>query len=196
MRGIILIGLIALMVMVMPNAIAKFSGQHEFINGSNVDCVKCHQKEYNEFTSNPDMPHAGTLDCKDCHIGPNYEIGESWYEASGFEQIFYNPSQERIVLHAAALVECLWCHGDMQYTFWGGANVTAEFENNTIEAHRPLYFVSNSSSMLAGVNEACIACHTHAANVTIANAEKFLNVTALYTGIGTYDGWNISFSTN
>ncbi len=202
MRGLVLIGLIVLIFMVMPNAIAKFSLQHKFVNKTEVDCAKCHPAEVSEFTSDPSMPHAGTLDCKDCHLGPNWESGETWYEASQIEQVFYNSNQETLVLHGAALVECLWCHGDMQYTFWGGANITAEFENSTIEAHRPLYFRAKNASgldtndILAGANEACIACHTHATNVTVAHAEKYLNVTAYYTGTGAYDGWNISFSVN
>lgn len=197
-------GILALVFMVMPNVISKFTSQHVFISGADVDCTRCHPTENTEI-------HEGNVhlnvSCIDCHIPNNSTTSKPLYNPYGGGTASY---------HAAALVECLYCHGSQHYSRSGGldcylchepgtlkaVNVTAEFENSNIEAHRPLYFRAKNASgldtsdLLVGANEACIACHTHAANVTVAHPTKYLNVTAYYTGTGPYSGWLINFSSN
>ncbi len=197
-RGVVIltIGLIALVLLVMPNAIAKFSGQHEFINGSNVDCGKCHATEHTALSSKSDA-HIN-MSCMDCHIPNNSSAADK----------YYNPYQSSgttatASYHAAALVECLYCHGDLagNTTRFGrvipAANVTEELLSDTA-AHKPFFLAANASDLLAGANEACIACHTPAAtNTTVTiSATKLLNITANYTacttGTNCYNGWEIS----
>ncbi len=202
------LGLLAVIFLVMPQAVAKFTGQHQFVNGSSVDCGKCHPDVVSEYNSDPNQPHrAINLACIDCHIGtidPLLGFRVKWSERYLLRGDEYFKD---IQFHGAALVECLWCHTDTSsINPPNNANVSGEFENSTVEAHRPLYYRAKNASgvdtidMLRGTNEACIACHTHAANVTIIEPTQYLNVTANYsdctTGANCYSGWNISFGIN
>ncbi len=201
----LMLGILSLVFLVMPNAIAKFANQHVFINGSNVDCTKCHSNEHSELTSSNNQAHTthgfSSYPCRGCHI-PSYADGD----VGGLPSTspYYNPYGGGTgKFHAAALVECTFCHFNNPEctSCHTKANVSAEFENSNIEAHRPLYFRARNASgldtsdLLAGANEACIACHTHAANVTVTTS-KYLNISAYYTGTGPYSGWIINFSVN
>jgi len=208
--ALLTIGLLALMFLAMPQAMAKFSGQHKFVNGSNVDCTKCHQDVESEFTGPGNSVHNGTVDCKDCHIG--LQVGGNrikWSDAYGYTFLGGDPQDyyKNIDFHGAALVECLWCHVNNSLTGTVKTNVLEEFNNsNSVEAHRPLFWRAENASgvdtldMLKGANEACIACHTHAANVTIIEPTRYLNITANYTectenvDANCYGGWGINFS--
>ena len=226
-RFLLVLGLVAVVFLVMPTAMAKFSGQHQFINGSNVQCTKCHTKVANELHSGQahnwtqgTTPGLDTSECRICHIpNPNNDANAR----------YYNPYQTGATgsYHAAAMVECTYCHGEYNgstlydtptSTFRAvpKANITHEFENSTIEAHRPLYWRAKNASgkdtvdYLKGANEACIACHTYGANVTIIEPTQYLNITAnatncngWYPGATTSDpdcysdgygfNWNITF---
>ena len=195
-RGIVILtmGLLAVVLLVMPNAVAKFTGQHNFIAGANVSCGTCHKTEQSELQSG--TAHEN-MTCQECHI-PNLGNLQNPY-GSGTASY-----------HAAALVECLLCHGQYngsttrEGTTIPSANVTYEFENSKIEAHKPFYMKakndSESDNQLMGANEACVACHTHAANVTVSHPTQYLNITAYYTGCtggaNCYSGWTINFSIN
>ncbi len=199
------IGLLALVMLVMPSATAKFSLQHRFVNGSGVDCTTCHPSVHSEITSNNVHTTHGfaTNPCKGCHI-PSYADGD----VGGLPSTspYYNPYQgDTGRFHAAALVECTFCHFNNPEcsTCHTKANVTAEFENSLVEAHRPLYWRTKNASgvdtsdQLRSTNEACIACHTQAANVTIIQPVQYLNITANFsdcnegTDPNCYSGWNL-----
>ena len=187
MRKLLLVlGLVAVIFLVMPSAMAKFTGQHQFINGSSVDCERCHTTISNELHAgnahNWSKTTIGTSPCRVCHIPNNQRSTEAYYNPYGGATASY---------HAAAMVECLYCHGVRNGTTTdnGGrlipaANVTAEFEGGNVEAHKPLYYRAKNASgvdttdMLQGANEACISCHTYGANVTIIEPVQYLNVTA------------------
>jgi hypothetical protein len=200
------LGLLAITFLVMPQVVAKFTGQHQFVNGSSVNCGKCHPDIVSEYNSDPNQPHRSiNLACIDCHIGTTDPfLGRvKWsdvYTLTGEE--YYKDIQ----FHGAALVECLWCHVNNTY-ITAGVDVNAEFNNSQVEAHRPLYWRAKNASgvdtadYLRGANEACISCHTHAANVTIIEPTQYLNITANYSDCiyGTsncYSGWNIAFGVN
>ncbi len=203
---ILTMGVVSLAALAIPNASAKFSLQHEFVNGSNVDCTSCHPRIHGEILSGGVHTTHGfaTRPCRGCHI-PSY--GDGSPGGLPASSPYYNPYQCCTgKFHAAALVECTFCHFNNPdctgcHT---KANVTAEFENSSIEAHRPLYYRGRNASgadltdMLSGVNEACIACHTQGANVSLVKPGSYLNITAIYSGCGfqpdCYDGWNISLS--
>ncbi len=219
MRMIFVIGTLILLFFVMPNIIAKYSLQHKFISGEDVDCIQCHPTEYSELTSSdaqashmqhvffrdPYPPIDYSRPCKACHIPFYGSITFQDPTSPYYKTSYYNPyGGGTASYHAAALVECTFCHERCSACHRSPpkANVTAEFENSTIEAHRPLYFRAKNASgldtndILAGANEACIACHTHAVNVTIVQPTKYLNVAAYYSGTGPYSGWLINFSSN
>ncbi len=200
------VGLLSVAALAMPNAAAKFSLQHNFVNGTQVDCTSCHPKVHAEIQKGGVHTTHGfaTKPCRGCHI-PSYGDGD----VGGLPQDspYYNPSCCGTgKFHAAALVECSFCHFNNPEckSCHTKANVTAEFENSTIEGHRPLYYRGRNASgvdredMLRGVNEACIACHTRGANVTIVKPGSYLNITATYSGCTTqadcYDGWSITLS--
>ncbi len=163
----------------MPHVAARFTGQHEFVNGSSVKCQTCHTVISEEL-------HAGevhqNLSCKDCHI-PN---------TANANLPYYNPGLSSTgKYHAAALIECTYCHGIINgtSTAWTETpinvmNVTQEFVNSDIEAHKSLYYRAENASgkdtsdFLKGTNEACVACHTYAANVTVIGTTQYLNITA------------------
>ncbi len=216
---ILALGLAVVIVMIMPQAVAKFTGQHQFVNGSSVNCGKCHPDIVSEYNSDINQPHRSiNLACIDCHIGTTDPfLGRvKWsevYTLTGEE--YYKGIQ----FHGAALVECLWCHTNNTY-ITAGADINAEFNSSKIEAHRPLYYRTKNASgvdtsdLLQGANEACVSCHTHAANVTIIEPSQHLNITASSTNCtGWYPGftgnsdancyndgysfnWSISFSIN
>ncbi|WP_456475381.1 hypothetical protein [Candidatus Pyrohabitans sp.] len=185
--GLLTLGLFILVLLTTPKAVAKFTGQHKFINGSDVNCETCHVATGTELHSsavhNWSAADVGTSPCKVCHI-PNTQRSVEDY---------YNPSSSGGTgrYHAAAVVECTYCHGIRNGTSTdiGGltiplANVTEEFGEGTFEAHRPLYLRAQNASgidthdFLTGVNEACITCHTYAANVTVTEIPRHLNVTS------------------
>jgi|Deesub1362A_J573_1020465.scaffolds.fasta_scaffold00365_31 hypothetical protein len=171
---VLTLGLMALLTLVMPTAMAKFSGQHQFVNGSEVDCAKCHIDVYDELTANPDAPHANRS-CKFCHTWGNESAPGFWKDPLGLDLKF----------HAAATIACdnEYCHGK------AGANVTAEI-TNTSAAHTPFYESMHNEPYLQGGNEACVGCHTQVkVNVTISEAKGF-NITATSNGTD----WNITFS--
>ncbi len=183
-RLLLVLGLLSLVLLVMPSASAKFTGQHAFIGAQEVQCTKCHPSVGQELQSHKthNFTVTGITDgaCRVCHViraggslNNSYPGGTSPY-------------------HAAALIECTYCHGELagQPTGYGtnpipGANVTAEFENGAdIEAHFPLYNRSKlggTTDFLKGANEACIACHTEAANVTVYEPSLALKINASLT---------------
>lgn len=197
------IGLLAVVFLVMPTAVARFSGQHTFVNGSNVDCSKCHPSVYSEIQSQDVHTTHGfnNYKCRGCHI-PDLADGDRDLPSSS---PYYNPYQSGTgKFHAAALVECEFCHlNNPECTgCHATTNVTEEFKNSNIEAHLPLYKRAknttgrDTSDYQKDSNEACIACHTHASNVTLVGEYQQLNITANYSdcpgGADCYGGWNIS----
>ncbi len=179
-----MIGIIALMALVMPQVAARFTGQHQFINGTSVKCQTCHPTIYSEIlASNVHRTHGfGKYPCRGCHI-PSYADDGNFSPSSPY----YNPYDGGTgKYHAAALVECTFCHfNNPTCTICHNqANVTQEFEDSKTEAHRALYYRAENASgkdktdFLKGTNEACIACHTHGANVTVIEPTQYLNITA------------------
>lgn len=200
-------GLLALVIFIMPNATAKFALQHRFVNGSDVNCMNCHTSIHSEITSGGVHTAHGFTNypCRSCYITEYAEADTGVPSTSSYYNSYGGDTDK---FHAAALVECTICHFNNPEctTCHIKANVTAEFENANIEAHHSLYYMARNASgvdktdMLAGVNEACILCHTNSANVTIIEPTQHLNITANYSecteGVDSncYMGWDISFS--
>ena len=187
LRLLMLVGLLIASAAVMPNVLAKFQGQHYFIAGKNVDCTKCHSdvaQEYNK-SMNEQGVH-GTLvtggdintGCRECHVTA--------------------PENKGYKFHAAALVECLACHGENP---WPGApNVLTGNKplKSKDSAHWPFVEGANTTlGLLAGANEACIACHTHGGNATLIELKNY-SVTAKYSCTDPSDittcSWSFSIS--
>lgn len=216
-RYILVFGLLAIVFLVMPTAMARFSGQHTFVNGSGVLCQDCHTDINNELETSDahnwtELGVSAQEACKNCHIPNNGSGGFTSSDA------LYNDYQQgnTSTYHAAALIECTFCHSENNgsATRIGAVipatNVSAELLGDDA-AHQPLYKRSynasgaDTSDWLQGSNEACIACHTQAANVTVTGEYSNLTITAnlsndctttsdpnCYKAAGTSAWWNIS----
>lgn len=211
-KYLLVFGILAIVFMVMPTAMARFSGQHTFNNGSSVDCTKCHPSINSELMTSEAHNWSATsvsAVCKNCHI-PNRQTNAI---SGGYLNSYQ--TGDTSTYHAAALIECTFCHSENNgsATELGNVipatNVSAEMTGN-LAAHQPLFERARNSSgadttdWLKGSNEACVACHTAEANVTVTGEYSNLNITAnlsnncasgdanCYKAAGTSAWWNIS----
>ncbi len=143
----LLIGIVAIGMFALPNTLAMYSGQHSFVNGTNVDCAKCHGSgdAIGDELNNSDM-HS-TMDCETCH---------------GFSGT--NPNDDTTGHAATTGVTCLGCHTNGTYDSGSddgnGVSVQAELQAG---AHEPFW----NSTNITDQDDVCIACHT---NVGVSNA--------------------------
>jgi len=170
-----LIVLLAIGVLVLPTTVSLFAGQHNWYNitptGNQVPCQKCHADVFEELNNNPyhkgldgDNTSVSESDCTGCH-----QANTSITFANGTAN---QPGQEA---HAAALIECMYCHGNTTVAQSVGApiaggfglsdyNVTPGNDSGSLAAHKDFVETASSQgSILLAENEACIACHTHVA---------------------------------
>ena len=161
---LMLVGLLIASAAVMPNVLAKFQGQHVFIKGKNVDCIKCHADVQQELQKSQIGGHI-SMGCRGCHVAI--------------------PELQGYKFHAAALVECIACHG----------KVPSEFTD--VEGHKPFLETMNTTEFMAGANEACIACHTHGGYAELIEAKNY-TVNAAYNCTDSSDittcSWSFSIS--
>ena len=201
--AVILIALLALGVLVLPNTVSLFAGQHYWYNlsadGNQVPCQKCHADVFEELNNSVFHTHWGTsgvgdqYDCEACHRS-NSSI--TYAQVSG-SYTGYIPGQQA---HAASVVACMLCHqnssasatpgvSDAAYAgyYAGGFNITDmgktspyDYSNSTynghFEAHNAFVAKAIDDTTLQDSNEACIACHTFVAvkiNWTHARSLEF-----------------------
>lgn len=187
------IAVLAIGLIVLPQTIAMFSGQHNFydtlpIGGTGVPCEKCHADILAEL-SQPGLVNeahmtiggSGTVrdGCESCH-GTIAATKEGLTQGPGGQ------------FHAAIAPACLDCHGG---GLTAGPGLSAiQIVNGTSEVHKKFVNVSEQTLLLKGANEACIACHTHVlTNITWTRAVALeFNATM---GINNTDGshvWDIT----
>ncbi len=185
------VAVLAIGLYIMPSTLSLFSGQHTFINGSEVSCRKCHEDIYSEFTSgasqSPQAPHSSIANCRVCHVTGSIDGGFAGNSLLTFETIDLNLKNDSKA-HAAITVECVFCH-DLVPAEITGVN----------ESHRVFYNSSkadsstNGTNLLKGGNEACIGCHTHIwVNITW-NRPVGYNINATETSSGVYQ---LNFTVN
>ena len=183
------IALLAIGMYFLPTTLSLFSGQHTFVNGTEVSCRKCHEDIYVQVLAEgqTDIPHQSLTSCQACH-----RTGNVW---GGFPGANFGPlgAQETNVTadpeaHAAVTVECIFCH----------TLVVEDLSTNpreilgSDESHRSFYNASNQSTILKGGNEACIGCHTHTmVNVTWIRKTGYNMNADILSGT-----WNMSLSLN
>lgn len=184
------VAVLAIGLYIMPSTLSLFSGQHTFVNGSEVSCRKCHEDIYSELNSgasqSPQAPHSSIANCRVCHTTGELDnvIGGS---ADWLTPIKVNISTDPQA-HSAITVECVFCH-DLIVAEITGVN----------ESHRPFYNSSkaddpnNGTKLLKGGNEACIGCHTHIwVNITW-NRPVGYNINATEVSSGVYQ---LNFTVN
>lgn len=150
----LIIAIAAIGIVILPQTIAMFAGQHNWYDttlpGSQVPCAKCHTDIFDELNSNGTVnlmhrTQAGdATGCDACHITT----------APGLEGLTQGPGGQ---FHAAASPACMDCHSGT-----GGGGLSAmEIVNGSAEVHTAFYDQSLIATFLKGANEACISCHTH-----------------------------------
>jgi hypothetical protein len=111
------IAVLAIGIFALPGTMSLFAGQHvwyDLSTGINeVPCEKCHADVYEEMQSDQNGAH-GNLTCDMCHRTPfsNFTYGSG----AGTGSI---PGEEA---HAAAVIECMHCHGIWKDAGGGGWN--------------------------------------------------------------------------
>lgn len=186
--AVIAIGLFA-----MPNTLSIFSGQHTFVNGTNVECKKCHDDIYQEMIGGDDggatVHTMGVLtDCMVCHRTGSLGLGPFGFPAARISSNKKLNITNDTKSHSAVTVECVFCHDRITQNSAG--NPQEILGSN--ESHSAFYNATNQTDILKGGNEACVGCHTHIMiNVTWQRSAGY-NMTADVTG-GT---WNLSLSGN
>lgn len=189
----LLIALLTIGMYFLPTTLSLFSGQHTFINGTEVSCRKCHEDIYSQIADAPTgSPHlSGFADnCNGCHRTGGILILFQDDLTAGISQgehalnITADPN-----VHAAVTVECVFCH---DLIISNSTTSDPQEIRGSDEAHSSFYDASNQSTILKGGNEACIGCHTHTmVNITwIRKTGYNMNVDILS---GT---WNVSSSLN
>ncbi len=124
MRRIVMLilGVVALGIFVLPATISIFAGQHVWYNisgdANEIPCNKCHTDVYDEMSSLANGAHTRmSTHCEFCHrtcFNNTYNRSSGKYEPSS--SITYasgdgsgsSPGKEA---HAAATIECMDCHG-------------------------------------------------------------------------------------
>lgn len=156
---IILVGIAiaAIGLVALPNTLALFAGQHNFydtigLGAAAIPCEKCHADVFSELSQpgSVNAIHRG-LGCAGCHV-TTAPAKEGLKQGVGGQ------------FHAAALPQCLDCHGLTGVDGTVGPGLSAlEILNGSVEAHKAFAQQANSSGILRGANAACISCHTHVA---------------------------------
>lgn len=202
---LLLIAVTAIGILVIPETISLFSGQHNFYdtmqNGNQVPCEKCHSDVYNELSQpgTVNLVHK-IMGCEQCHItaAPNSE--------GNFQRIQFHAATTASCIdchnstllygtfdHSAAIpymqsgqIGCLTCHQNPQ-SLPGNFSAVNIFTGSA-EAHKYFANGAKNSLLLKDANEACISCHTHI-KVNIV----WTKVTTLSLDVGINNNkWNIT----
>lgn len=166
---LLMIAVVAVGMFALPSTLALYSGQHTFLNGSEVSCDKCHGAASGvtwnggvagEIANDTNTTHK-TLDCGDCHDGAGYTQGTDFHAAT------------------ALGAGCIVCHATGIGNVTLGTNVTAELQASG-EVHDQM------TTDDATQDYACIACHTEASvmgsTVNLTNSYGASNITLNITG--------------
>ncbi|NOR47717.1 MAG: hypothetical protein GQ533_06695, partial [Methanosarcinaceae archaeon] len=170
---LLLITVAAVGMFAVPSTLALYTGSHQFVNGANVNCEKCHTSSMDDIKAELESGSAhNTLGCKACHGGGNSAANLEPDTADG---------------HAASMnVDCIGCHFSLSA---GGGhtadcstmNCHADFSkpvedvlyqlNLATAAHHELTFNASADNQdIDDRDQACIACHTNVpVNITDAS---------------------------
>lgn len=210
----LIIAVLSAVAVAMTHTVTLFSGQHSWYNlsgsGSNVPCLKCHEDIGDELIAGG--VHT-SIDCECCHRASKM-VGYAASEAGQAE-----PGQGA---HSASTEECMLCHNgrrmpETNFTHYylnsssclqchnpvpailaaaaGGFGLTPDlYDTGTKAAHRSfvLEAMIADDSLMAGANEACIACHTTIkANISFnVSTEAKITVNNVYND--SYSYWDVT----
>ena len=165
---LLMISVVAVGMFVLPSTLALYSGSHDFVQGTEVDCGKCHSTSAGDEIAGTianGSAHTG-LTCKSCHYGDSGTVGGRF----AVDVVGNGTGTDTTDAHAAGVsVNCIDCHS---YPFsyqaatkdanGSSVNVSAEI-SMTGEAHKMLLVnTTGDNGGLADNDAVCIACHTRA----------------------------------
>ncbi len=181
--ALLAVSMIAVGVLVLPQTVSLFAGQHYWYNISSsendIPCEKCHadvkeELDMSNFHKNFSDSGQGSADRKDCEACHRINGSITYASDSGTVK----PGEQA---HAASIVSCMLCHqhnasqamddGSYAGYYAGGFNVTDmgvssgfNYSNGThsghLAAHNAFVAKAINNETLKDSNEACIACHT------------------------------------
>ncbi|MCK5641854.1 MAG: hypothetical protein KAJ19_13710 [Gammaproteobacteria bacterium] len=176
------IAIVAVGMFALPSTFALYDGAHTFVNGSSVDCGKCHDSAEGDGIT-------GQLEAGQAHKGMNCTACHGWSAVSTTTKATDNSSA-----HAASMsVDCIGCHGgaSVVVTTGGSVNVSAELEISTA-AHKNLNFNSTDKYFNDDKDAACVACHTGASvdlwNTGLTNETVTTAINLTSDGNGFWNG--------
>ena len=158
--AILLVSIIAVGMFAVPSTLALYTGSHQFVNGSSVECGKCHTSSMDDIAAELASGNAhDTMTCSNCHGGSNSNVDLAPGTADG---------------HAASMnVDCIGCHsGNATESDSGVAdeNVLAELNLEGAAHHEVTFNSSAGNQDIDDRDQACIACHTKVpVNITDAS---------------------------
>jgi hypothetical protein len=184
------VALLTIGLVLMPYTVALYSNQHDWQDGTNVDCTGCHDDITIPTTGMHSSLGTASDYCTACH-----QISSSSGEGTTGGGVYDDE-------HAAVTVECLDCHGDaysgMEDVWYTSGDGGGKFINNETEGHHNMTGSSSNnqgawaSDLLVGNNEACIACHTQVSvSVSWTYEAYYLNISAS-EDLNGY--WNVTFT--
>lgn len=197
------IAMITIGIIILPQTIAMFAGQHNWYDttqvGNQVPCEKCHGDISVEL-SQPGVTNSihRTMGCDQCHVtaAPNSEgarQGVNFHAAASaacidchnttllFGTFPHGPEEGKL--------GCLTCHRNPR-AIPGNFSATAIL-NGPEEVHTAFANQAIGAKLLKGANEACISCHTHVrVNITWERATS-MGFNATETVVGGIGTWNI-----
>ncbi len=171
-------------LVVLPNTVSLFAGQHYWYNLSyskTVPCQKCHADVFEELNLSNfhihwgDPTRADAQDCAACHRS---NLSITYANVTGsYTQVV--PGKQA---HAASVVACMLCHqlnaskatwapgpfaGGFNISGFSGVNSPYNYSNATyngkLAAHNAFIAMAIKNNTLPDSTEACVACHTHVA---------------------------------
>lgn len=157
---LLLFSVVAVGMFALPSSLALYTGSHTFVNGSSVDCAKCHVSSMDDITAELAAGTAHTnMSCGTCHGPANANVNLSMGNENG---------------HAASMaIDCIGCH-------WGNASesgnniddedVLRELNLAAAAHHEVTFNASADNQDIDDRDQACIACHTDVpVNITDAS---------------------------
>ena len=144
--AILLVSIVAVGMFAVPSTLALYTGSHQFVNGSSVECGKCHTSSMDDIQAELESGGAHfTMSCGNCHGPANSNVDLSPGNATG---------------HAASMdVDCIGCHTSFNQSV-DDEDVLAEL-NLASAAHHEVTFNSTADNHdIDDRDQACIACHT------------------------------------
>ena len=191
---LLFVSVMAVGMFVLPSTLALYTGQHDFVNGSDVDCGKCHGDTSTvgtlgyEVANSSDGAHEG-FPCIDCHGSTYAGVNLTGNDSTGYSSG---------AAHAAGIgINCIGCHSNINYltaadsTKDGIVNVSQELELSG-SAHK--YMTLNTANNTGGINDKdllCVACHTKV-DVTIYNLSASTDTNIDIEGGGSDGSWMYS----